>query len=104
MDLALFDRISEYEWHIKPFGKMRVPGVIFASDSLPRPLEFLPGPVNGVFLELAGTEEGGRARRGQGVRSDSMEITDVKVIPVDDEKLKAFVSIVFDQCFVVTDI
>ena len=33
-----------------------------------------------------------------------MDITDVKVIPVDDEKLKAFVSIVFDQCFVVTDI
>ena len=33
-----------------------------------------------------------------------MEITDVNVIPVDDEKLKAFVSIVFDQCFVVTDI
>ncbi len=33
-----------------------------------------------------------------------MEITDVKVIAVDDEKLKAFVSIVFDQCFVVTDI
>ena len=33
-----------------------------------------------------------------------MEITDVKVIPVDDDKLKAFVSIVFDKCFVVTDI
>jgi stage V sporulation protein G len=33
-----------------------------------------------------------------------MEITDVKVIPVDDEKLKAFVSIVFDGDFVVTDI
>jgi stage V sporulation protein G len=33
-----------------------------------------------------------------------MEISDVKVIPVDDEKLKAFVSIVFDQSFVVTDI
>ena len=33
-----------------------------------------------------------------------MEITDVKVILVEDEKLKAFVSIVFDQCFVVTDI
>src|SRR3970282_203266 len=33
-----------------------------------------------------------------------MEITDVKVIPVDDEKLKAVVSIVFDHCFVVTDI
>ena len=33
-----------------------------------------------------------------------MEITDVKVIPVDDEKLKAFVSIVFDDCFVISDI
>jgi stage V sporulation protein G len=33
-----------------------------------------------------------------------MEITDVKIIPVDDEKLKAFVSIVFDGDFVVTDI
>jgi stage V sporulation protein G len=33
-----------------------------------------------------------------------MEITDVKIIPVDDEKLKAFVSIVLDNCFVVTDI
>jgi stage V sporulation protein G len=33
-----------------------------------------------------------------------MESTDVKVIPVDDEKLKAFVSIVFDGDFVVTDI
>jgi len=33
-----------------------------------------------------------------------MEITDVKVIPVEDDKLKAFVSIVFDHCFVVTDI
>jgi stage V sporulation protein G len=33
-----------------------------------------------------------------------MEITDVKVIPVDDEKLKAFVSIVIDHGFVVTDI
>jgi stage V sporulation protein G len=33
-----------------------------------------------------------------------MEITDVKVVPVDDEKLRAFVSIVLDKCFVVTDI
>ncbi|MBN2369241.1 MAG: septation regulator SpoVG [Vicinamibacteria bacterium] len=33
-----------------------------------------------------------------------MEITDVKIIPVDDEKLKAFVSIVLDNCFVITDI
>lgn len=33
-----------------------------------------------------------------------MEITDVKVIPVDDDKLRAFVSIVLDKCFVITDI
>jgi stage V sporulation protein G len=33
-----------------------------------------------------------------------MEITDVRVFPVDEEKLKAFVSIVFDDCFVVSDI
>ena len=33
-----------------------------------------------------------------------MEITDVRVFPVGDEKLKAFVSIVFDRCFMVNDI
>lgn len=33
-----------------------------------------------------------------------MEITDVRVFPVDEEKLKAFVSIIFDDCFVVSDI
>lgn len=33
-----------------------------------------------------------------------MEITDVRVFPVDEEKLKAFVTIVFDRCFVVSDI
>ncbi|HKQ98993.1 MAG TPA: septation regulator SpoVG [Candidatus Polarisedimenticolia bacterium] len=33
-----------------------------------------------------------------------MEITDVRVFPVDEEKLKAFVSIVIDDCFVVSDI
>jgi stage V sporulation protein G len=33
-----------------------------------------------------------------------MEITDVRVFPVDEEKLKAFVSIVLDECFVVSDI
>ncbi len=33
-----------------------------------------------------------------------MEITDIKVFPVDEEKLKAFVTVVFDQCFVVCDI
>ncbi len=33
-----------------------------------------------------------------------MEITDVRVFPVNEEKLKAFVSIVIDDCFVVSDI
>lgn len=33
-----------------------------------------------------------------------MEITEVKVFPIEEEKLKAFVSIVFDQCFMVNDI
>ena len=33
-----------------------------------------------------------------------MNITQVKIFPVDEEKLKAFVSIVFDHCFMVNDI
>ena len=33
-----------------------------------------------------------------------MEITEVKVFPVQEEKLKAFVSIVIDECFMVNDI
>lgn len=33
-----------------------------------------------------------------------MDITDIRVFPVDEEKLKAFVTVVFDQCFVVCDI
>ena len=33
-----------------------------------------------------------------------MEITEVKVFPVQEEKLKAFVSVVFDHCFMVNDI
>ena len=33
-----------------------------------------------------------------------MEITDVRVFPVTEEKLKAFVSIIIDDCFVVSDI
>jgi len=33
-----------------------------------------------------------------------MEITEIKVFPVEEEKLKAFVSIVFDHCFMVNDI
>lgn len=33
-----------------------------------------------------------------------MEITEVRVFPVQEEKLKAFVSIVLDRCFMVNDI
>lgn len=33
-----------------------------------------------------------------------MEITEVKVFPISEEKLKAFVSVVFDGCFMVNDI
>ncbi len=33
-----------------------------------------------------------------------MNITEVKVHPVDQEKLKAYVSIVLDDCFLVSDI
>ncbi len=39
MDLTLFQRKSEYEWHIKPFGRMHVPGVIFASETLIREMD-----------------------------------------------------------------
>jgi stage V sporulation protein G len=33
-----------------------------------------------------------------------MKITDVRIFPVDDKKLRAFVSIIFDGCFLVSDI
>jgi stage V sporulation protein G len=33
-----------------------------------------------------------------------MEITEVKVFPVNEEKLKAYVTIVLDHCFVVRDL
>jgi len=33
-----------------------------------------------------------------------MEITEVKVFPIQEEKLKAFVSVVLDECFMVNDI
>src|SRR5262249_56859505 len=38
------------------------------------------------------------------VEGTLMEITEVKVFPIQEEKLKAFVSIVFDHCFMVNDI
>ena len=33
-----------------------------------------------------------------------MEVTQVRIFPVQEEKLKAFASIIFDDCFVVSDI
>ncbi len=33
-----------------------------------------------------------------------MEITEVKVFPVNEEKLKAYVTIILDNCFVVRDL
>jgi len=33
-----------------------------------------------------------------------MEITQVRVFPVEEDKLKAFVAVIFDDCFVVSDI
>ncbi len=33
-----------------------------------------------------------------------MEITEIRIFPVQEEKLKAFVSIILDDCFVVSDI
>jgi tRNA-splicing ligase RtcB len=39
MDLALLNRKSEYEWWIEPAGKMRVPGIIYASEQLIRDMD-----------------------------------------------------------------
>lgn len=33
-----------------------------------------------------------------------MEITDVRVFPVDEDKLKGYATITFDDCFVVRDL
>lgn len=33
-----------------------------------------------------------------------MEITEVKVFPVNEDRLKAYVTIIFDNCFVVRDL
>jgi stage V sporulation protein G len=44
------------------------------------------------------------ASTGDDGEDAKMEITEVKVFPIQEEKLKAFVSIVFDQCFMVNDV
>ena len=60
MELSLFERKSEFEWQIRPFDAMRVPGVIFASEALMRDMDakvyeqvvnvaMLPGIVNASY-------------------------------------------------------
>jgi tRNA-splicing ligase RtcB len=39
MDLSLLTRKSETEWWIAPHGKMRVPGIIYASEALVRDMD-----------------------------------------------------------------
>jgi tRNA-splicing ligase RtcB len=39
VDLSLLQRRSEFEWVIEPRGKMRVPGVLFASEPLVRGMD-----------------------------------------------------------------
>jgi len=39
MDLSLLKQQSRFEWHIPPFGKMRVPGVIYANEMLIRGMD-----------------------------------------------------------------
>jgi tRNA-splicing ligase RtcB len=39
MDLSRFTKVSDYEWRVEPFGKMRVPAVIFASEALMREMD-----------------------------------------------------------------
>lgn len=39
MDLSQLTRISGHEWHIAPKGHMRVPGIIYATESLVRDMD-----------------------------------------------------------------
>jgi stage V sporulation protein G len=41
---------------------------------------------------------------GLSARGANMEVTEVRVFPVDEEKLKAYVTITIDNCFVVRDL
>lgn len=60
MDLNLLSQISDYEWHIPQKGPMRVPGIIYADESLIRDMDLkvyeqvvnvatLPGIVQASF-------------------------------------------------------
>jgi tRNA-splicing ligase RtcB len=39
MNLDQFERVSDHEWRIAPFGKMRVPAVIYADEALIREMD-----------------------------------------------------------------
>ena len=39
MDLSLLTRKSDTEWWIEPHGRMRVPGIIYASEALVRDMD-----------------------------------------------------------------
>jgi tRNA-splicing ligase RtcB len=39
MDLARLERVSDFEWRIGPFGRMRVPAVIYADEHLMREMD-----------------------------------------------------------------
>src|SRR3990170_6080124 len=39
MDTSSFQRFSDTEWRVKPWGKMRVPAVIFATEDLIRGMD-----------------------------------------------------------------
>jgi tRNA-splicing ligase RtcB len=39
MNISRLQRTAENEWRIEPFGKMRVPGVIYASETLIRDMD-----------------------------------------------------------------
>ncbi|MEE8202130.1 MAG: RNA-splicing ligase RtcB, partial [Alphaproteobacteria bacterium] len=34
MDTSRFERVAAYEWRVAPFGRMRVPAIIYADEAL----------------------------------------------------------------------
>src|SRR5438105_8148836 len=57
----------------------------------------------GLTAKLAG-RYGPNIGRGVIREGSSMEITEVRVFPVNEERLKAYVTITLDACFVVRDL
>jgi stage V sporulation protein G len=54
-------------------------------------------------LYLGKVEDEPRTRLGTW-QGGAMEVTEVRVFPVEEERLKAYVAITFDNCFVVRDL